>query len=320
MIRYFGVVIPYFQRTPGLLSRAVQSVINQTNAAHAVIVIVDDGSPCSADSELAHMVASERISIMLIKQINEGVSAARNRALDAMPTEVDTIAFLDPDDAWHPDHLARAQTALDQGYDFYFADHVREGAERTRFGECGLAPNEHTVIDEGNSLFAYKGALFDAIVRRSPVGTSTVVFRKSIGLNLLFDTSLTASEDSLFWLTLLTRKARAAFCGDVTVQYGVGVNLFASATWGTPRNLHYLADIAAYHRSLPQLFSLSPELAHWNAAWRRQVRRDFVLNLLHLMRRRQEIDWPVVARYLAREPMMVADAAGIVAGQLRGRG
>jgi len=315
----FGVIIPYFQRAPGLLARAVRSVFNQTYVGPVVIIVVDDGSPCPALSELDGFSSSESVTIELIEQSNAGVSVARNRALEAMPAGVDVIAFLDPDDAWHPDHLARAAAALDLGCDFYFADHVREGAVETRFAECGLVPERHRVLEPSLRLFSYEGSLFDAIVRQSPVGTSTVVFRKAIAAGVRFETSLSANEDALFWLNLLQQNPRVGFCGDVTVQYGVGVNLFASAIWGTARNLRYLTDIAAYHRSLPRLFSLSPELAMWNEAWCRQVRRDFVLNLLHLARRRQAIDWRVVAGYWAREPMMTVDAARMIASQVRGR-
>jgi len=314
-----GVIVPFFQRKTGLLTRAIQSVFDQTYVGRIVIIIVDDGSPCAARCELDGFLSNEVLSIELIEQSNAGVAAARNRALEAMPADVDVIAFLDPDDSWHPDHLARAAVALDLGCDFYFADHVREGAVETRFAECGLVPERHRVLEPPLRLFAYEGSLFDAIVRQSPVGTSTVVFRKAIAARIRFKTSLSASEDSLFWLNLLQQNPRVGFCGDVTVQYGVGVNLFASATWGTARNLRYLADIAAYHRSLPRLFSLSPDLAVWNEAWCRQVRRDFVLNLLHLARRRQAIDWRVLAGYWAREPMMTVDAARIIAGQVRGR-
>ncbi len=313
----FGIVIPYFQRTPGLLARAVRTALDQIGVETPLIVVVDDGSPHPAVRELELFSENERATIRLIEQSNAGVSAARNRALDAMPDTIDTIAFLDPDDAWHADHLLNAQVALDHGCDFYFADHIREGADRSRFAECGVNSSDHIEFDVERKLFHFKGSLFDAIVRQSPVGTPTVVYRRSVDQSLRFDTSLSANEDALFWLNLLERKPRIAFCNRITVDCGVGVNLFASAKWGTARNLRYLADIAAYHRSLPRLFSLSPEIDHWNTNWRRQLRRDFALNLMHMVRHRQTFDWLSAGKYFAQEPMMLLDMIGAVVLRLR---
>jgi succinoglycan biosynthesis protein ExoW len=281
------------------------------------IVIVDDGSPHPARMELEAFSEAERRNIVLIEQSNAGVSAARNRALDAMPDTIDTIAFLDPDDAWHADHLLNAQVALDHGCDFYFADHIREGADRSRFSECSLNSSDHISFDAERKLFDFQGSLFDAIVRQSPVGTPTVVYRRSVGQSLRFDTSLSANEDALFWLNLLERKPGIAFCNRITVDCGVGVNLFASAKWGTARNLRYLADVAAYHRSLPRLFSLAPEIDHWNTNWRHQLRRDFALNLMHMIRHRQAFDWRCAGEYFAKEPMMLLDMIGAAVLHLR---
>jgi succinoglycan biosynthesis protein ExoW len=302
-----GVIVPYFQRSPGLLRRAVRSALDQSGIPPSLIVIVDDGSPHPARLELEAFSEAERRNIALIEQSNAGVSTARNRALDAMPDTIDTIAFLDPDDTWHADHLLNAQVVLDHGCDFYFADHIREGADCSRFVECGLNPADHIVIDAVRSLFNYAGSLFDAIVRQSPVGTSTVVYRRDIGPEVRFEMALSANEDALFWLKLLAQRPRIAFRGKVSVDYGTGVGLFASAKWGTARNLRYLADIAAYHRSLPRLFRLSPELDHWNKNWRRQIRRDFALNVMHIVRHRETFDWRCVGEYFAHEPMMFFD-------------
>ncbi len=312
-----GVVIPFFQRKSGLLARAVGSVIAQVGAEASAIIVVDDGSPLRARDELATLPEAARARVTLIEQKNAGVSAARNAALDAMPAEITLIAFLDSDDAWHPAHLARAQAALDQGFDLYFADHRREGATQTRFAECGVDAASGEKLAVGENLYRYTGDLFATILRKSPLGTSTLVFRRGLAPDLRFRRELFGPEDTLFWLTLAHRGAKAVFSLDEEADYGWGVNIFAGATWGSPTALTMLSNAAAFHRLVPRLFPLPPDLAAWNTAWRRQMRRDFALNLLHLLRRREKIDWRSVRRYLRAEPMLMTN---ILTAPLRRRG
>ncbi len=309
-----GVVIPYFQRKSGLLARAVRSVVEQEGAEAAAIVVVDDGSPLPARDELAALPEHARARVTLIEQKNAGVSAARNAALDAMPANIALIAFLDSDDAWRPGHLANALAALGQGFDLYFADHRREGADKTRFAECGINAGAGEKLPAGTNLYRYTGDLFATVLHKSPVGTSTVVFRRALAHDLRFRVGLSAGEDTLFWLSLAHRGAQAVFSLDEEVQYGLGVNIFAGATWGSPSSLTMLSNAAAFHRMVPELFPLQPDLAAWNRAWLATMRRDFAASFLHLLRHRKKIDWRAVRRYLRAEPALLGD---ILAAPLR---
>jgi succinoglycan biosynthesis protein ExoW len=150
-IMTFGVVIPYFQRTPGLLARAVRSALDQTGVETPLIVVVDDGSPHPARLEIESFSEAERKTIVLIEQRNGGVSVARNRAIDAMPETVDIIAFLDPDDAWHTGHLANGNIALGRGAALYFTDYIRPGATRSTFELGGMKLEQHIPIPSGAS-------------------------------------------------------------------------------------------------------------------------------------------------------------------------
>lgn len=93
-----SVVIPLYNKGP-YIARALNSVLAQTFQYFEVIV-VDDGST----DEGASMVKDfEDSRIRLIQQENLGVSAARNKGIEA--SRAGLIAFLDADDEWMPDHL-----------------------------------------------------------------------------------------------------------------------------------------------------------------------------------------------------------------------
>ena len=50
------VVIPYFQREPGILARALASIAAQQACPLSVhVIVVDDASPVPADAEIAGM-------------------------------------------------------------------------------------------------------------------------------------------------------------------------------------------------------------------------------------------------------------------------
>lgn len=94
----FSVVIPLYNKEVHI-GRALDSVLGQLLRDFEVVV-VDDGS---TDSSAARVLEYSDQRLRLIRQKNEGVSAARNRGVaEALGTH---IAFLDADDTWEPCHL-----------------------------------------------------------------------------------------------------------------------------------------------------------------------------------------------------------------------
>jgi glycosyltransferase involved in cell wall biosynthesis len=99
------VVIPFFNGT-AFIERAVRSVINQTRAAHE-IVVVDDGSRDSEAKALGALSAS--LGFEVIRQGNAGQSSARNTGVANSSSPL--ICFLDQDDYFLPDHIDKLVSA-----------------------------------------------------------------------------------------------------------------------------------------------------------------------------------------------------------------
>lgn len=89
-----SVVIPLYNKEKFIL-RAIESIKAQTLKVKEIIV-VDDGSKDMGASLVKHY----HPDVTLIKQLNKGVSVARNTGINAANSH--HVAFLDADDYWLP--------------------------------------------------------------------------------------------------------------------------------------------------------------------------------------------------------------------------
>jgi glycosyltransferase involved in cell wall biosynthesis len=99
-----SVIIPCFNAAP-YLRGALNSVFDQTHKP-AQVIVVDDGS----SDESAAIAQSFGDEVICLSQPNQGISAARNRGVTQADGEF--LAFLDADDLWPCDSLARRYQAL----------------------------------------------------------------------------------------------------------------------------------------------------------------------------------------------------------------
>ena len=104
-----SIVIAVYNGAP-TVGRALASVFAQTYTDYEVIV-VNDGSTDDTAAVLARF--GKRIRV--ITQDNRGLSAARNAGVRASTGEY--VAFLDDDDEWMPEMLARCTAVLDEDPD-----------------------------------------------------------------------------------------------------------------------------------------------------------------------------------------------------------
>ncbi len=286
------VVIPYFQRSAGVLQKALASVAAQQDCPLPVhVIVVDDASPLPAQVEVNAAALPDAISIKIITQTNGGPGAARNTGLNAVPAGTRYVAFLDSDDEWSPDHLVRAVAALEQGFDFYFADLYQLDQKIGAFARAGrIHPSDHPRLAVTyDNLHAFAGDMFDQILRGNVVGTPTVVYRWEPFSEVRFRVEFTtAGEDYLFWMSLATQGARVAFSNQIETTCGRGVNVFSGSGWGTDGHLLRVHQEIRFRHTVRNHFKLDPtQRKHVNRDLQR-LRLAFARDVLHRLRHRKD--------------------------------
>lgn len=184
-----SVIIPAYRAAP-TIGRALDSLLAQTRPPDEIIV-VDDGSP----DDLAGALAPYAGRHTLVRQENGGAASARNRGLEHARGQF--IAFLDADDYWEPDKLAR-QLALFQKY-------PEVGLVASRCFEQEPGGPRRLPVDAAPPIYdrvlAVTGeAAFEAATW---VLTSTVLVRRSTLGHHRFDTRLRTAQDRDLWVRLV---------------------------------------------------------------------------------------------------------------------
>jgi len=299
-----AVIIPFFQNEPGILRRAVESVCVQDTESALEIIVVDDGSPVPARDELYDLRLPAQISLRVLKQMNAGPAAARNTALERLGNDTTYIAFLDSDDEWHFDHVQRATLALDCGYDFYFTDFQPIGWSESAFTRSlGFRPENHREIPCAPQMYEFIG-FFASHVVESPVwGTSTIVIRRSPFKDIRFNEHLHYYEDHLYWFMAALRSNSVAFSTRRETRYGRGINMYYSTSWGTERKLLISLNEMMYRKTLQNHIRETSTLIHCNKAKITTIRREFLSNLIHLLRRGNLRGIPLLFRFTRIDPV-----------------
>ena len=178
-----AVIIPCYN-SARFVGEAIESALAQTYPAVDVIVI-NDGST----DDLFDKLVAYRDRIVLINQANRGLAAARNRGLDASNTEF--VAFLDADDRWHPDKIARQVAFLQTN-----PESPLVYTERRWIDEHGqpISPREYFVLVRGRCVAE--------LARHNTIAPSTVLIRRTALGEARFDPSTTPCEDWDLWLRL----------------------------------------------------------------------------------------------------------------------
>lgn len=202
-----SVIIPNYNYGR-FVRQAIESALAQTYS-NIEIVVVDDGS--NDDSE--EVLTSFAGKIKWIKQTNQGVSAARNRAVAESGGEI--LAFLDADDVWLPEKIEK-QVA------------VFSSDENIGLVHCGLVDFD----DAGNLLAEHLDGMSGAVsrdllaYRRSVIlggGSAAVVTRKAFDKSGGFDINLRIGEDWEFYYRV-AKNFSVGFVPEILLKYRIHSN------------------------------------------------------------------------------------------------
>ncbi|MBL8349609.1 MAG: glycosyltransferase family 2 protein [Burkholderiaceae bacterium] len=299
-----AVVIPYFQRRPGLLATALQSVSRQTVVDMIQrVIVVDDGSPRPAKFDIASLDPGDRVHAVLelIERRNGGVSSARNAGLDRVPPHTEYVAFLDPDDVWLPNHLEWSIAGLETGSDFHFSNFTHIGQSVGAFERAGyLTADQHELI-VAPFVHRYEGNMVRQITCRNVIGTTSVVYRFSRARNNRFAEDFKfAGEDYLMWLSLLPSARSITFTSAITANCGEGVNLFSGAAWGSDHLARRLLDEINYRSHLLRSVSMDDDNLTEVKALLDDNRRAYLGNGLSMLKRLKLSVLPLVIGHIVR--------------------
>ena len=184
-----SVVMP-IHNAAAFLVEAVASVQAQS-LANWELLAVDDGSTDGSGEMLAGLVATDPRIRTLSTGDNLGAGAARNCAMNAARGRF--LAFLDADDLWHPEKLARQLDFLARHPAVLcFTGYVRRDLETGATEGVGVP-----------ETVSYRQLLTTNII-----GCSTVVLdRAELGALRMPDLQL--RQDYAFWLAILSKSGPA---------------------------------------------------------------------------------------------------------------
>jgi len=206
-----STIIPTYNSAK-TLGRAIESVLQQTLPTYEIIII-DDGSV----DETPEVINRFQDKIKYIKQINSGVSAARNTGIKA--SSGDWIAFLDADDEWLPNKLELQLKALKQQPKLMWC-----AGEVKRIGENNSP--KFTIFKRAKRQINRKQKqsihFFNACLKEDIFQTSSFLISRQIFSAVgTFDSSLRVSEDRDLWWKIAARYPDIAYVYEECVLYFV---------------------------------------------------------------------------------------------------
>lgn len=211
-----SVIIPTYDRAH-TLPRALDSVLNQTEPAHE-IVVVDDGS----QDETEVLVRQSYPQVRYLSQPNGGVSRSRNQGIAAAGG--DWIALLDSDDAWLPTKLAAQSAALGE----------RTGIRLCHTEEIWIRRGRR--VNQMDKHAKSGGYIFRACLPRCVISPSSAMLHRSLIDEVgNFDEDLPACEDYDLWLRICATEPVAFVPTPQIEKYGGHADQLSHQHWGMDR-------------------------------------------------------------------------------------
>lgn len=198
---FVSIIIPVYN-VASFLPDCLDSVLNQTFSDFEVLC-VDDGST-DKSIDILNQYAQKDSRIRILTQKNKGCSVARNNALAVAQGKY--IAFLDSDDAYHPQFLSvLTRVAQEENVPLVWCD-FQEIPQEQR----GIKTENHSNLIRH---IVYTD-VFDSFIRAKLSAGVTVwnkLYRRDILDGIEFPTNINIMEDRIFCVKVMYHCQTAAY-------------------------------------------------------------------------------------------------------------
>lgn len=189
-----SVVCPAYN-SAAFIHRALESVGAQTSPPFEVIVSDDGSTDCTGEVSRIVLGRYPHLRFRVVTNAHSGPGSARNAGIRA--STGDWVAFLDSDDAWRPEKLARVRAAMQRDPRANFFCHSQEHVRRD---------GTTAVLDYAGRFYDPARPLVPQLFRHNLFLTSSVVCRRDLLLEAgLYDEGLMSGQDYELWLRMAPR-------------------------------------------------------------------------------------------------------------------
>lgn len=197
----FSIIIPYFNKAK-YIQRCLNSVLNQS-VQDFEILLIDDGS---TDEGLQFISDNYSSKLTIIRQENQGVSAARNKGIENAKHPF--IAFLDADDCWHHQFLEKVKEVIEKELNVKII-----GAHYSRDKEF-LTANVDNL-----DYFKFENYFKSAPHNTYFTSSSTIITADFFSKNKGFNTDLKNGEDIDLWIRTVHSGGNAYYIKNTLAYY-----------------------------------------------------------------------------------------------------
>lgn len=209
-----SAVITTYRRDEEILKRAIESVLNQTYLNIELIIVDDNGVNSTYHKMVKKLVGNlnqDNMSL-IVHEKNKGVQRARNNGLEKAHGEY--IAFLDDDDEWLPNKIAKQvevfQTSTDDNLGLVYCWYNTVTVDSNNRKKLSLITspkydNDHVIIE---------------LLRKNFIGSTSLPLLKKEYVQEVggFDESLPSSQDLDLWVRM-AQKFKVAVVEEPLLNY-----------------------------------------------------------------------------------------------------
>lgn len=232
-----SVITPFYQAQA--FQARLAAAINAQTFTDFEWIIIDDGSAESAKAFFSNAIKRKDIALIYHRlPENAGVANARNVGLSLAQGEY--VAFLDADDAWLPEKLARQyQTMQDNQWQLSYMDYQR-------VSEAGAALSV---------VHAPAQVDFAQLLRGNAIGMLTSMVCRNVAQQIKFQSR--PHEDYIYWLDVLrftsVKTAHKVAVNQPLANYTVRSDSLSSNKW---RTIAWQWQIYRAYLKMPRLRAL----------------------------------------------------------------